>query len=112
MFWYDLAEDPTGYSWGLLTWDLIPKEPYHAYADVIAANGECLQDAEVGDDDDDDTVGDDDTTPAGDDDSGAVGDDDDGDDVGGCGCRVASGRGSVALIALMALALTRWRRGT
>jgi len=108
LFWYDLNEDPTGYSWGLLTWDLIPKDPYYAYADVIAANGNCLQDAPPGDDDDD--TGDDDT---GDDDS-AVADDDSSETVDpvddGCGCRQAATGHGAPLLGALALAWLATRR--
>ena len=102
LFWYDLNEDPTGYSWGLLTWDLVPKEPYFAYADVISANGYCLEDAppETDDDDDDD---DDSTDEADDDDSGAT--QDGHDDDGGCGCRQTgpTGFGAAAIVGILLL---------
>ncbi len=109
MFWYDLAEDPTGYSWGLLTWDLIPKDPYYAYADVIAANGECLHE---GDDvaDDDDAADDDDTADddsAGDDDTGGGGGDGE-----GCGCvtRGSTGPGGMAILGGLLVLLARAHR--
>ncbi len=100
MFWYDLNEDPSGHSWGLLTWDLQPKAPYWAYADVIDAQGNCLQDPPAGDDDD----------SGGDDDDSGEADDDDGPPPGdggsdGCGC-TNSARGPVtAAGSLLPLAL-------
>lgn len=41
MFWYDLHDDPNGYSRGLLTSDLGTKAPYDAYAQVIVSSGPC-----------------------------------------------------------------------
>ena len=107
MFWYDLNEDPSGHSWGLLTWDLQTKAPYWAYADVIAANGNCLQDPPAGDDDD--TGGDDD-----DDSAGPNGGDDDGPPSsggGGCSCTLptpvqAAPSGSIFLLTALAGVLT------
>ena len=46
VFWYDLHDDPSGYSWGLLDEELQPTEVYDAYADVIAALGPCEADEE------------------------------------------------------------------
>lgn len=41
LFWYDLHDDPNGYSWGLLDSSLGKKAPYDAYAAVITALGPC-----------------------------------------------------------------------
>lgn len=41
MFWYDLHDDPSGYSWGLLDANLGKKAPYDAYAQVISSWGPC-----------------------------------------------------------------------
>jgi polysaccharide biosynthesis protein PslG len=102
LFWYDLNEDPSGHSWGLLTWDLQPKDPYWAYVDTILANGNCLGDPAVGDDDDDD--GDDDS--AADEDADSTPGDGGG---GGCGCRQPrSSTGPPVTLALLTL-LAGWR---
>ncbi|MBI4699645.1 MAG: cellulase family glycosylhydrolase [Deltaproteobacteria bacterium] len=41
LFWYDLHDDPNGYSWGLLTSNIEEKAPYQAYKDVIQKLGDC-----------------------------------------------------------------------
>jgi hypothetical protein len=41
LFWYDLHDDPNGYSWGLLTSALAPKEPYDAYAAFVSTHVDC-----------------------------------------------------------------------
>jgi len=41
LFWYDLQDDPNGYSWGLIDETGVPKPPYDAYAAVIAQLGDC-----------------------------------------------------------------------
>lgn len=44
IFWYDLHDDPNGYSWGLLDASLVPKPQYGAYQQVITAAGSCAPD--------------------------------------------------------------------
>jgi hypothetical protein len=41
LFWYDLSDDPSGPSWGLLHSDLTAKPAYDAYAAAIASMGGC-----------------------------------------------------------------------
>jgi MYXO-CTERM domain-containing protein len=41
IFWYDLSDDPNGYSWGLLDSALAIKPQYTAYQDLVAAAGPC-----------------------------------------------------------------------
>jgi hypothetical protein len=41
VFWYDLVDDPNGYSWGLLESGLKPKDPYDSYQKVIGLLGGC-----------------------------------------------------------------------
>ena len=41
LFWYDLHDDPNGYSWGLLDENLAAKPQYTAYADIIQQLGPC-----------------------------------------------------------------------
>jgi hypothetical protein len=41
LFWYDLVDDPNGYSWGLLESNETPKPQYNSYAAVIQTLGPC-----------------------------------------------------------------------
>ena len=41
LFWYDLVDDPSAASWGLLDSSESAKEPYNAYAAVIQTLGDC-----------------------------------------------------------------------
>jgi len=41
LFWYDLHDDPNGYSWGLMEADLKTKPQYDAYKAVIQMLGPC-----------------------------------------------------------------------
>jgi hypothetical protein len=41
LFWYDVQDDPNGYSWGLIDETGVPKPPYDAYAAVITQLGDC-----------------------------------------------------------------------
>ncbi len=41
LFWYDLVDDPGGYSWGLLESNETPKPQYSAYGAVIQTLGAC-----------------------------------------------------------------------
>jgi len=41
LFWYDLIDDPSGYSWGLLESSETPKPQYSTYASVIQTLGPC-----------------------------------------------------------------------
>jgi len=72
LFWYDLRDDPSGHSWGLLDEWGGTKPAWTAYADAIATIGDCAEPPPP-EGDDDDAVDDDDAEPP-------EGDDDDDDD--------------------------------
>ena len=129
MFWYDLVNDDSAMTYGLLDSSLNPKDPYNSYASVIQALGNCEEpvgddDTGSGDDDasdddasdddaSDDDAGDDDAgdDDAGDDDAGDddVGDDDGGpaadDDAGAGGCQCGSDEWDEAVPLAMGLLL-------
>jgi MYXO-CTERM domain-containing protein len=87
LFWYDLKDDPSGYSWGLLDEFGVAKPAWTTYANAITTLGDCIEpvvgdDDDVTDDDDDidddDAIDDDDSEPeTDDDDSEPPADDDD-----------------------------------
>lgn len=119
LFWYDLHDDPSGPSWGLLDASLAAKEPYDAYEQVITDLGGCEAFAPGGTTTTPEHTGEtteptDGTTTAPTGDTGTPDTDPPivEEDPKGCGCDTRGGPGSVGALLLLGLVARRRWRGT